>query len=84
MSVWVRSASATGGAASGDILLEPRGDVVRVGSVGVDDTIEWLTEVDAGLLPGLPDVGEEPQQVDDEDLNRAVEGILQAERNRGG
>jgi hypothetical protein len=82
--IWIRSGGATGGAASGDVLLEPHGDLVRVGSVGVDETVEWVAEVDRSLLPDLPEAGEDPQPVDDADVRRAVDGILEAERNRGG
>lgn len=81
-SVWVAATGQVAGAAHGDIVVTPDGDLVRVAEVAGDGTVTPRAEVKADLLPHLP-AGEEPQRVEDEALLRALLGVLEAERDRG-
>lgn len=82
--VWVQGDEQRTNAASGDVVVVPAGDVVKVGDVLDDGSLAWRAEVAPDLLPGLPSASEEPQRLEDEGLLRAIDGVLTAERNRGG
>ena len=82
--VWVQDDEERTNAASGDVVVVPTGDVVKVGNVLEDGTLAWRAEVAPDLLPGLPTASAGPQRVEDAELLRAIDGVLAAERNRGG
>ncbi len=83
--VWFQASDDAGGDFSpGDIVLTPRSDVVQVAEVGGDGDLAVRAEVAPTLLPGLPEGGSGVQQVADEELLRAVRGVITAERERGG
>ena len=82
--VWVQGDEGRTNAASGDVVVIPAGDVVKVGDVLDDGTLAWRAEVAPDLLPGLPSAGAGPRRVEDAELLRAIHGVLTAERNRGG
>ena len=82
--VWVQGDEERTNAASGDVVVVPTGDVVKVGNVLEDGTLAWRAEVAPDRLPGLPTTDAGPQRVSDAELLRAIDGVLAAERNRGG
>lgn len=82
--VWLQSGENAGNAGIGDVVVVPTGSVVKVGDVLDDGTLAWRAEVAPDLLPGLPSASEEPQRLEDEELLRALDGVLSAEHNRGG
>ncbi len=82
--VWVQGDEERTSAASGDVVAVPAGDVVKVAEVLDAGTLAWRAEVAPDLLPGLPSFVGEPQRVEDAELLRAIDGVLAAERNRGG
>lgn len=70
------------GAASGDFLLRPSGDLVEVGKMG--ESCTWIGTMKADLLPALPS-GDDVQKVGDQVAAlKAVEGLEVAEDLRGG
>ena len=70
------------GAAPGDYLLRPQGDLYEVGKVG--DSCTWLGTMKADLLPALPSGGDAAQVEDQVAALKAVEGLEVAEDLRGG
>lgn len=82
--VWVQNGEDAGKAATGDVVVVPAGSVIKVGDVLDDGTVTWRAEVTPDLLPGLPAAADEPQRVSDTEVLRAIDGVLTAERNRGG
>lgn len=84
MTVWAQADEERTKAASGDVVVVPAGDVVKVGDVLDDGTLAWRAEVAPDLLPGLPSSVDQPRRIDDPELLRAIDGVLAAERNRGG
>lgn len=82
--VWVQGDDERTNAASGDVVAVPAGEVVKVAVVLDDGTLAWRAEVAPDLLPGLPSSVDRPRRVEDAELLRAIDGVLAAERNRGG
>ena len=81
--VWVQDDDQRTNAASGDVVVVPAGEVIKVGDVLEDGTLAWRVEVTPDLLPGLPSAQRGPQRITDAELLRAIDGVLAAERNRG-
>lgn len=81
--VWVSGSEQPAQAQTGDTVVAPAGDVVKVGEVLDGGDIAWRAEVAADLLPGL-DQAAADAPLEDEELLRAVRGVLTAENNRGG
>ena len=84
VTVWVQSGEDAGRAQTGDVVVVPGGSAVKIGEVLDDGTLAWRAEVAPDLLPGLPSSIDQPQRAEDAELLRAVDGVLAAERNRGG
>lgn len=70
------------GAASGDYLLRPKGDLVEVGKL--DGTCTWIGTLAASLLPSLPQVDSAQEAPDQQAALAAVQGVESAEDLRGG
>ena len=81
-SVWLQGQDMVAGGSDGDVVLIPEGDMVRIAEVS-DGELTDCAEVAASLLPGLPSSTGDAQQITDEDLLRAVSGVITAERDRG-
>ena len=70
------------GAASGDYLLRPTGDLYEIGKLA--DSCTWIGTVAASLLPSLPTVDSAQEAPDQPAVLAAVEGVETAEDLRGG
>ena len=82
--IWLAGDGEVGSdAATGDVVVQVQGDTAVVSEVGGDGTLIEPVEVAVRLLPGLPDGGQW-QELDDEDLRRAIAGVRTAEHERGG
>lgn len=89
--VWVAKDGEEGVVAqarSGDYVLAPAGDLVRLGKVDDTRSVHWFATVDASLLPegSLQGRGEDPLSPPDDQarLLLAVRGVETAQDERGG
>ena len=82
--VWIVPAGtdSASGAASGDYLLRPKGDLYEVGKV--DDGCTWVGTLAPGLLPSLPKVDEPQEAPDQVETLKVVQAVEVAEDLRGG
>jgi hypothetical protein len=70
-------------ASSGDYLLRPHdGDVYEVGKV--DGSCTWVGTLSANLLPSLPQVKSPQEAPEQSAVLAAVQGVENAQENRGG
>ena len=81
--VWVQIGEENGRAEPGDAMIVRDGSRLMVGEVDEYGDVLWV-HVDAALIPDIPPAGEDPVKVEDAEVIVAVEGVLSAERNRGG
>lgn len=82
--VWIVPAGSDSaeGAAAGDYLLRPAGDLYEIGKQ--DSSCTWIGSLSPDLLPSLPAV-ESPQEAPDQaTVLAAVQGVESAEHLRGG
>ena len=82
--VWIVPAGTDSaeGAASGDYLVRPSGDLYEVGKV--DSSCTWIGTLSQELLPGLPSVDAPQQAPAQDEALKAVQGLETAEHLRGG
>ncbi|HEU0130998.1 MAG TPA: hypothetical protein VFQ85_08415 [Mycobacteriales bacterium] len=81
--VWVTNGDATGGAAEGDYVLKPAGDLVEVGRVEGGEVC-WLQPVPASTLPDLGTADGLTEAPEQDRALAAVRGVETALNTRGG
>ena len=82
--VWIvpEGSDSADGAAAGDYLLRPAGDLFEVGKQ--DESCTWIGSLSADLLPSLPSVDGPQEAPEQEKVLAAVQGVESAETHRGG